>query len=178
MNQGRGSALTPGRLMLAVGLFIYAAALIWIALNGPDPLPAHLDADGEPTRWASKTWVLGAAAATGLVLLAMVFGCRALVTRASPELLSLPSAQAKEYWTTPERRPELNRRLIADLELIFGLTLLLLAWATSGLVRAAEGSGDPTLTVVILVYVGALAGITLKMFSGSRYRAPEGWSRG
>lgn len=176
MTPERGTALTAGRLALAVGLIVYAATLVWIALTGPDPLPAHLGAAGEPTRWESKAWVIGVQAIIGVVLLAVVLGCRALVSRASPELLSLPSAPAKEYWTTPQRRGELNRRLNSDLELIFGLTFLLVSWVAAGLVRAADGSGDPTLTVAILVYAALLVAVTLVMFTGQRYRAPEGWT--
>ena len=177
MNQQRRTVLTPGRIALAVGLLVYAWVLVWIGLAGPDPLPAHLGADGSPTRWASKTWVISFAAGTGAVLLAVVLGCHALVRRTSTELLSLPSDASKEYWATPERRPELNRRLSSDLELLFGVTFLLLAWVTGGLVRAADGSGDPTLTAAILVYSVVLVAVTLAMFLGPRYRAPEGWTR-
>ncbi|MCH8564240.1 DUF1648 domain-containing protein [Nesterenkonia sp. LB17] len=176
MIQARGATLIPGRLALIVGLLVYTGVLAWIALDGPDPLPAHLGFDGTPTRWASKTWVLSAAAVTGAVVFAVVLGCRVLISRVSPELLSLPSTSAEAYWTTPERRPELNRRMSSDLELIFGATYLLLAWITAGLVRAADGSGDPTLTVAILVYAAVLVGVTLMMFRSRRYRAPEGWA--
>lgn len=179
MTRERGTALTAlvsGRLVLAVGMLVYAGVLVWIGLTGPDPLPAHLGADGAPTRWESKAWVIGVQAVIGVMLLAVVLGCRALISRSSPELLSLPSARGKAYWTSPERRSELNRRLNSDLELIFGLTFMLMAWVAVGLVRAAEGAGDPGLTAAILVYGVLVVGATMVLFRGPKYRAPKGWT--
>lgn len=163
---------TIGRLTLAGSLLIYLAAIIWIALTTPDQLPAHIGTDGEPTRWESKTWVLGAATITGTALLVILRGCQAAIRRVHVDLISLPTARGKKYWTDPERRPELNRRLNADLELIFGLTYLLLAVAFTGLARVAAGADGHLTNIAILTYAVAVTTTMIILFTGPRYRAP------
>ncbi len=152
-------------------------------------MPAHLGISGDVTRWESKVRVLAVEIVFGLLLLGLAWGSRRMIPRLRPEVLSLPSEAGRRYWTTPERRPELNARLISDLELMFGTTLLLMSWLAAILLGVAESAGDSAaivggspagdgaagsaVTIGVVGYLVVLTVQILLMFAGARYRAPR-----
>ncbi|MGJ9424449.1 DUF1648 domain-containing protein [Nesterenkonia halotolerans] len=165
-----------GSCVFWVSALIYAAVLGWTALVGPDSMPAHFGISGDVTRWESKAWVLTVEIVTGLLLMGLARGCRWMIPRLGPEVLSLPSESGQRYWTTPERRPELNARLISDLELMLGTSFLLLSWLAAVLLGVAETAGDgaagAALTLGVLGYILGLTVQIILMFTGGRYRPP------
>ena len=84
------------------------------------------------------------------------------------EYLTLPSARALAHWSAPENRPTFTRRVRADLDLLAGATLLLLA-----AVLAATVAGLVTLSVLLsVVYTIGVVGYVGYMAFGARYRVP------
>lgn len=173
-----------GSCVFWVSALIYAAVLGWTALVGPDSMPAHFGISGDVTRWESKAWVLTVEIVTGLLLMGLALGCRWMIPRLGPEVLSLPSESGQRYWTTPERRPELNARLISDLELMLGTSFLLLSWlaavllgvaetAGGGAAIAGDGAAGAALTIGVVVYILGLTVQIILMFTGGRYRPPR-----
>lgn len=150
-----------------IGLAAFAAVLVWVALTGGDEVPAQADAAGRVARRESTPIFVLTMAALGVLLLVVTRGARALVRRVEGQWITMPSPAAQAYWSRAENRPELARRIGADLDLVFGGALLLLAGSTWSLVA----SGPPT-TMATLVFAGLAVGYCLWMSFGARYRPP------
>jgi hypothetical protein len=117
---------------------LYALSAIGSALVLPDRVPLHFALDGSADRYGSRAEAVIGFAALGLGMLALWLLVLQCLRRASLDLFHVPHAA---YWKTPEREPELRRRVEVDLTWFFAATLLLLAAVPVSMAVAAGGGG-------------------------------------
>ena len=111
------------RVAFLVSLLLYAGVVIWAWSTFPDRVPVHWGGGGDADRVVSRDRAVVELVVIGGVLALLLGGAAALVTRLPMSLINVPH---KEYWSRPENRPELHRRLATDLYAIATATLLLL----------------------------------------------------
>ena len=145
----------------------------WFVL--PERVPMHFGGSGGVDRWGSRTEdvVTTGAIIGGLALLFWVLTI--VVTRAPESLLNIP-ARDKQWWlATPQRRTELNRRIVADLHVIGGATLLLIVGLevmTMVQAHREHPSLGPWFLIMVAVYLLGVLGYTGYMIA-VRYRSPR-----
>lgn len=108
--------------MLRAAVATYALGVLVAAWLLPDTVPLHFSASGTADRYGSRTEALVLFTILGLLLLAVLAGSRWATQRGGLALVNVPHP---DYWKTPEREPELRRRLRADLDQVFAATFLL-----------------------------------------------------
>ena len=150
-----------------------AAVIAWFVL--PDRVPLHFGGSGEVDRWGSRTEavVTFAVMIGGLALLFWVLTI--MVPRMPEELLNI-RARDKQWWlATPERRQELNRRVVRDLHVMGAATILLLVGIevlTMQQARQAHPALGPWFWVMVSVYVVGVLGHVGYLLA-VQYRAPR-----
>lgn len=163
------------RIALLLSSLLFLASLVWVAMTADDQLPAHFTADGTVDRTESKTSFLVTMGGIGFALILMFGSARWWIGRIPGHLVNMPSAQAHAYWTSPERRPEFDRKISEDLEWIGGATTLLLTWMV---VVAGLTTGDSLSAWVFAlptgVFMASVFGYVIYVIKGSRYRVPKG----
>jgi hypothetical protein len=89
-------------------------------------------------------------------------------------MVNLPSRTMHEYWTAPENRPELNRKMAEDFGWIGAATALLFACIT-GVAGATTGDSVSiwVLAVPTALYLLAILGYVVFVVKGGRYRMPK-----
>lgn len=125
-----------GRILLGAALaaFLGVWAWAWVVLPA-DGVVLQIGGSGED-RVGSRGSLLWP---TLLVGPGLVLGGRWLIARmarGSPETISYPH---RDYWLAPERRDEGIRRMMVELDVLFGATLLLV---TAGLAEAVRHTLD------------------------------------
>lgn len=134
----------------------------------------HFGKSGDVDRWGSRTEevITQGVIVVGLVLLFWVLTI--LVPRMPETLLNIP-ARDKQWWlATPERREELNRRLVHDIHVMGTATLLLVASVgvvTMAQTRLERPSLGPWFTVLLAVYLVGVLGYSGYLIA-VRYRSP------
>lgn len=139
-----------GRRVLPAAVVLYGVSVLLAAWWLPERVPLHFGAYGTADRYGSRAEALLLFALLGVVLLAALAGSRWLVRRGALGLVNVPH---REYWRSPEREPELRRRLRVDLDQVFGATFLLCTALVVSLSWAARGGSDDRLP---WVFVAAL----------------------
>lgn len=142
--------------------------MLWLGCVALLAVGAALVATGGSLPGSSPSATLATLALSGVGILIVVGATKALVTRVPAEHLTLPSAKALAHWSAPENRPTFTRMVRADLDLLAGATLLLLAT-----VFAAEAAGvnDLSLPISAMYTIGVVACVGY-MALGARYRVP------
>ena len=126
------------RVLLAVAVAVYAAAVVVAAAVLPERVALHFGGTGAADRYGTRAEALVVQAAVGAGLLALALGADALARRAPLRLINVPHA---EHWKTPEHEPELRSRLRTDLAGFFAATFGLLTAVSAATTQAATGSG-------------------------------------
>ena len=129
------------RLLFAV-IVIGATAFVYMTSGQlPDPVASKFNTDGHATSWMSRdayrALMTFGALAVPLALLAV----QVWLPRAKPRFISIPN---RDYWLTPERRPQ----VLAYLErhtLIFGSTAPLFFAGMHALIAQANSRVPPQL---------------------------------
>lgn len=116
-------------------LVAYLGSIIWSTRTLPDPAATSFGDGGRVTGWTSPASSAMFSLAVGLLIFGLVPALSVLATRA-PQLINLPSARQKEYWTRPENLTEFRRRLTDHLLTMAGLTGLLLIVMEASIVAA------------------------------------------
>ena len=154
-----------------LALAVNIGTIIWAAIRLPERVATQFDASGAAHGWGTRASFLTVSI---LVCALVVVGIPALglaAPRGSGAGLNIPH---KDYWLRDENRPELRRRLTADLLFFGGVTGLLMAWIDVLVVRANE-SAVPTLGAASWVALGAylvvVLGWTVWMMT-KRYAVP------
>ncbi|PPK97936.1 uncharacterized protein DUF1648 [Kineococcus xinjiangensis] len=157
------------RAAFLAAALLYAAVVAVSAVVLPERVPVHFGPGGEADSYSSRAWAVTVDVVLGAALTALFAGLAAWMRRVPLDLVNVPHP---EHWKTPERAPELRRRLRDDLYGIGAATLLLLAALTALVTRTAvSGSerlpwGALVLVVVYLVGIGIWTVRTLTV----RYR--------
>jgi Protein of unknown function (DUF1648) len=161
------------RGLFAIVVVLVAVEVAVLAAVLPERVPLHFGADLAADRYGSRAeflWVAGGVAAG---LTALFAGCAALVQRVALEHLNVPHPG---YWKTPEREPELRRRMAEDLVHVGTATLLLLAGVYAVVGGAAVTGADevsPWVLALVAAYTaGVLAWVAWLLLR--RYRPPSG----
>jgi hypothetical protein len=128
-----------GRTALGTAAALYVLSVAVTVRGLPAEVPLHFGLGGEADRYGSRTEALIGFAVLGLGMLAVWRICLWSVRRAGLDLVNVPHPQ---YWKTPEREPELRRRVEVDLTWFFAATVLLLAAIPVSTLTAARGSGE------------------------------------
>ena len=126
------------RTALLTAAVLYALSSAVSALVLPDRVPLHFGAGGEADRYGSRAEAVTGFAVLGIGLLLLWLVVVQLVRRSSLDLFNVPHAA---YWKTPEREPELRRRVEVDLTWCLAATILLLAAVPVSMAVAARGDG-------------------------------------
>jgi hypothetical protein len=127
------------RIALYAAAVVYAVSVVLSAGALPEQVPLHFGLGGSADRYGSRSEALTGFGALGAFLLALWLVVRWAVRRTGLDLVNVPHA---DYWKTPEREPELRRRVEDDLTWFFAATVLLLAALPVSTVAAADGSGQ------------------------------------
>lgn len=79
-----------------------------------------------------------------------------------------------DYWTAPENRPTLNRKMAEDLDWMGAATALLLAWIV-GVSGSTVGDSVSVwvLAVPTTLYLLAILAYVVFIIKGGRYRVPK-----
>ena len=171
------SSWSAQRWAFVLATAVFASVWVAVAVAGPARIAGHLDAAGEVTRWDSKWVVLAGLGAVGL-LFVVVFGFSGrLLARLPARAINLPGRRRKDYWMRAENRPEFNRLMAEDLELIGAATMMLLAWLLAA-TTVFSASGETSMNgwafaVPLVVYVVASMGYATYIAVGARYRVRE-----
>jgi len=170
MRQRIGSPmLTWTAYGLVVALRI--VTMVWAFLKLPDHIATHFSASGTADGWGTRG---GYIAFDVITSAALVLGLPMLVglfVRGSGAALNIPH---KDYWMRPENRPELRRRLMADMLFFGGAIGVLLSWVDIEVVRAnalTPPSMDSSSWVAIGAFVVVMVGYSIWM-AAARYSVP------
>ncbi len=161
------------RVALSFTTLVFVGALMWVAVTAGDVLPAHFTGSGRVDRVESKSSFLLTTGGIGFALIGFFATIRWWLPKVPAQLVNLPSRRMHEYWTTPEHRPELNRKMAEDLRWIGSATALLFAWIV---VVSGTATGDSVsvwvLAVPTAIYLLGVLGYVVFMIRGARYRIP------
>ena len=172
MRQRIGSPLL-GRALYATVVAVRIVTLVWAATHLPEQIATHFGASGAADGWGTRGGYLAfdIAISAALVLgLPMLVG---VMVRGSGVGLSIPH---KDYWLRPENRPQLQRRLMADMLFLGGAVGLLLSWVDIEVVRAnalAAPAMGASSWGAISVFVIVTVGYSIWMAT-VRYAVPAG----
>ncbi len=158
---------------ISVLVGVVTTVVAWFVL--PERVPMHFGGSGEVDRWGSRTEDV---VTTGVMIggLALLFWVLTILVPRMPEsLLNLP-ARDKQWWlATPDRREELNRRLVFDLHVIGAATLLLVVGIevmTMVQAHRLHPALGPWFWVLVSIYLMGVLGYTGYMIA-VRYRSPR-----
>jgi len=167
-----GMKLSRAALLLSSLVFI--GVLVWVAVTAGDEIPAHFDGSGQVDRMDSKLSFLLTMGGTGFVMIGLFVSVGWWLPKVPAQLVNLPSRRLHEYWTAPENRPELNRKISDDLDWIGVASALLFAWicVVAGTTTGASVSAW-VFVVPTVLYVVVILGYAAFAFMGSRYRIPK-----
>ena len=126
------------RTALLTAAVLYALSSTVSALVLPERVPLHFGLDGAADRYGARAEAVTGFAVLGIGLLVLWLVVVQLLRRSSLDLFNVPHP---EYWKTPEREPELRRRVEADLTWFFAATILLLAAVPLAMAVAAQTDG-------------------------------------
>ncbi|MGF0313640.1 hypothetical protein [Rhodococcus sp. IEGM1428] len=162
------------RAALLLSSLVFIGSLVWVAVTAGDVLPAHFTGSGQVDRVESKSSFLLTTGGIGLVLIGFFASVGWWLPRLPAQLVNLPSRRMHDYWTAPENRPTLNRKMAEDLDWMGAASALLLAW-----IVGVSGStvGDSVSVWVLVVptalYLLAILGYVVFMIRGGRYSIPK-----
>jgi hypothetical protein len=158
------AAFAASAIVLAVVLLVLAAVL-------PERVPLHFGPSLEPDAVGDRGTFLALAAGAGALVGGLLGGLAHWMDRVPLRAVNVPHAA---YWKTPEREPELRRRLRVDLLVIGTLTLLLLAvvYGLTGEAAVSDSRLSPWAYVVLAVYLAAVLGFCAWLGT-RRYRPPS-----
>lgn len=111
------------RAAFLASVLLYAGVVLWAWNVFPDRVPVHWRGGGGADRVVSRDRALVELVLIGGGLTLVLGGAAALVRRTPLSWVNVPH---KEYWSRPENRLELHRRLATDLWLVAAATLVLL----------------------------------------------------
>ncbi|MGV8875198.1 MAG: hypothetical protein ACOH2Q_21890 [Rhodococcus sp. (in: high G+C Gram-positive bacteria)] len=163
------------RASLLLSTLVFIGSLVWVAVTAGDEIPAHFDGSGQVDRMESKASFLLTTGGIGVVLIGFLGSVGWWLPKVPAQMVNLPSRHMHEYWTADENRPELNRKMAEDLDLIAAATALLLSWFVL-LSGATTGTavGAWFLVVPTALYLLIVLGYVVFMIKGGRYRIPKG----
>ena len=168
------SGMKLSRAALLLSSLVFIGALVWVAVTADNEIPAHFDGAGHVTRMDSKVSFLLTTGGIGFVLIGMFASVGWWLPKLPAQMVNLPSRRLHEYWTSPENRPELNRKMSEDLDWIGVFSALLLAWMCVVAGSTTGASANVWMFVVpTVLYVVAILGYAAFVFSGGRYRIPK-----
>lgn len=142
--------------------------MLWLGCVALLVVGAALAATGSSLPGSSVSATLVTLALSGVGILIILGAIKALVARVPARHLTLPSASALAHWSAPENRPTFTRMVRADLDLLAGATLLLLATV----VPAAVAGATALSILVSAVYTIGVVAYVAYMGFGARYRVP------
>ncbi|GGK75604.1 hypothetical protein [Ornithinimicrobium pekingense] len=150
----RTARLGLGALVLCTAVFLGVWGWAWAALP-PDGVVHHIGLDG-PDRTGTRGGILWPLLLLGPPLMLGIRWLIAVVVRTGDGTgLNYPH---KAYWLAPERRDAFRRRVVGELDLVWGATLLLLAGGLVEVVRVTEDRDAPSVMFptlgVYLAFVG------------------------
>ncbi|MBY4213879.1 hypothetical protein HQO42_24805 [Rhodococcus fascians] len=162
------------RAALLLSSLVFVGSLVWVAVTAGDEIPAHFDGSGQVDRMDSKLSFLLTMGATGFVLIGLFASVGWWLPKLPAQMVNLPSRRLHEYWTSPENRPELNRKMAEDLDWIGVASALLMSWigVVAGTVTG-ESVSVWLFAVPTALYVIAILGYAVYVFKGGRYRIPN-----
>ncbi|OZC41046.1 hypothetical protein [Rhodococcoides fascians] len=162
------------RAALLLSSLVFIGVLVWVAVTAGDEIPAHYDGSGQVDRMDSKLSFLLTMGGTGFVMIGLFVSVGWWLPKLPAQMVNLPSRRLHEYWTAPENRPELNRKISEDLDWIGVASALLFAWicVVSGTTTGASVSAW-VFVVPTVLYVVVILGYAAFAFMGSRYRIPK-----
>jgi uncharacterized membrane protein len=161
------------RAAFLLSLLLFAGAVVWAAIVLPDRVPVHWGSGGAADRVVSRDRAVAELVVIGAALALLLGGAAALVTRLPMSWINVPH---KEYWSRPENRPELHRRLATDLWVIATATLLLLVVIVVQVVLVADDPDPrlgPLFWVAFVVYGVLVLGLAVNS-ALRRYRPEDG----
>ncbi|WP_255182516.1 hypothetical protein [Rhodococcus sp. 06-1460-1B] len=162
------------RVALSLTTLVFIGALMWVAVTAGDVLPAHFTGSGRVDRVESKSSFLLTTGGIGFVLIGFFASVGWWLPRLPAQLVNLPSRRMHDYWTAPENRPTLNRKMAEDLDWMGAATALLLAWIV-GVSGSTVGHSVSVwvLAVPTVLYLLAILGYVVFIIKGGRYRVPK-----
>jgi len=149
------------RAAFLASLLLYAGAVLWAWSTFPDRVPVHWGGGGDVDRVVSRDRAVVELVVIGGALTLVLGGAAALVRRLPLGGINVPH---KEFWSRPENRPELDRRLAADLWLVATATLLLLAVIVVEVGLVADDPDPrlgPLFWVALVVYLVVVLGLAV-----------------
>ncbi len=164
-----------GRVLFVLSVLTGAVVtvLAWFLL--PDPVPMHFGGAGKVDRWGSRAEYV---ATTGALIggLALLFWILTLaVPRMSGTMLNIPSRDRQWWLATAERRAELNRRLVNDLNVMGAATIAFIVVIHVFVVvqsQRTQPSLGPLFWAALAVYLIGALGYTGWLIA-VRYRTPR-----
>ncbi len=147
------------RAAFLLSLLLYAGVVLWAWNTFPNRVPVHWGGGGDADRVVSRDRAVVELVVIGVGMALVLGGAAALVTRLPMSWINVPH---KEYWSRPENRPELHRRLAGDLWPIATATLLLLTVIVVQVELVADDPDPrlgPLFWVAFAVYLVLVLGI-------------------
>ncbi|MEU3474338.1 hypothetical protein [Rhodococcus sp. NPDC006774] len=162
------------RVALSFTALVFVGALMWVAVTAGDVLPAHFTGSGRVDRVEPKSSFLLTTGGIGFVLIGFFASVGWWLPRLPAQLVNLPTRRMHDYWTSPENRPTLDRKMAEDLDWMGAATALLLAWIV-GVAGTTVGDSVSVwvLAVPTALYVLAILGYVVFVVKGGRYRIPN-----
>jgi hypothetical protein len=162
------------RAALLLSSLVFVGSLVWVAVTAGTEIPAHFDGSGQVDRMDSKLSFLLTMGGTGFLLIGLFASVGWWLPKLPAQMVNLPSRRLHEYWTSAEKRPELNRKMAEDLDWIGVASALLMSWigVVAGTVTG-ESVSVWLFAVPTALYVIAILGYAVHVFKGGRYRIPN-----
>ncbi len=150
----RTARLGAAVLALCTAAFLAVWGWAWAVLPA-EGVVHHIGLDG-PDRTGTRGGILWPLLLLGPPLMLGIRWLVAVVVRTGNGTgLNYPN---KTYWLAPERRDAFRRRVVGELDMVWGATLLLLTSGLVDVVRVTEDRDAPSLMVPALgVYVAFTA---------------------
>ena len=148
------------RLPIAcIGALVLLAALrvaaVWDAM--PEHMASHFGRSGQPDGWQSKTAFFVTFGAIGLFTLVTLLLPAWFLRFIPAQMINIPY---RDYWLTPERRPEAMDRLAGFMDW-FSVMLTVVLVATLELVLRANMGQAPLNNTVMLAMLAAFFAFTI-----------------
>ncbi|MGY1591227.1 DUF1648 domain-containing protein [Geodermatophilus sp. SYSU D00708] len=159
------------RAVFGASLLVLLVEVAVLAVVLPERVPLHFAAELTADRYGSRAAFLWVAVGTAAGTAALFAGLAAFVRRVRLEHVTVPHPG---YWKTPEREPELRRRLVDDLLHVSTATFLLLTGVFAFVGHAALTGSDtlsPGAVVLVGVFVVGVLAWVGRLFT-HRYRPP------